>query len=60
MKKVLCLLLSLIIGVSLFAIGSLSKETELSVSAVKGLERGEYFSYENVDLTGIKSVSVTS
>ena len=60
MKKVLCLLLSLIIGVSLFAIGSLSKETELSVSAVKGLERGEYFSYENVDLTGIKSVSVTA
>ncbi len=60
MKKVLCLLIALVMGASLFAIGSFAKETELSVSAVKGLERGEYFSYDNVDLSGIKSVSITA
>ena len=68
MKKVLCLLLSVMLTASFFQAGA--KELPLSEitvksgatvdSEVKWLERGNYFGYENVDLTGINSVKITA
>ena len=72
MKKVLCLLLSFVLCVSLFTLGVSAKEKELPLSdikfksgvtvdsEIKWLERGYYFGYENVDLSGINSVKITA
>ena len=72
MKKVLCLLLSFVLCVSLFTLGIFAEEKELLLSEIKfksgatvdseikWLERGYYFGYENVDLTGINSVKITA
>lgn len=68
MKKVLSLLLMATLAVSLFTVSA--KELPLSDitvksgatvdSEVKWLERGYYFGYENVDLTGMNSVKITA
>ena len=72
MKKVLCLLLIITLSMPFFAAASFAKTIELlpsdvkfksgvtADSEIKWLERGYFFGFENVDLTGINSVKVTA
>ncbi len=72
MKRTMCLLLSFVLWVSLFTLGVYAEEKELLLSEIKfksgvtadseikWLERGYFFGYENVDLTGINSVKITA